>query len=92
MTMYHKRKSDVDAMQYNDFGSYLNIVAWYKEYSKSTLSAEEVFSFIPPLMFVITDNGCEVVERGDYIILDTFGVRVCKRNVFQELYVIGASE
>jgi hypothetical protein len=41
-----------------------------------------------PLFLAETHNGWTVVNEGDYLILDPInGVRVCRKDIFQELYL-----
>jgi hypothetical protein len=83
---YNRRSGDIEAIQYNEIRDYLSIMDWFGKNNTTTLSAEETFKFMYPLMLVNTKYGWAVAEYGDYIVIDGPFTRVCKRDVFLEVY------
>lgn len=86
---YRPKHREVQAMQFVDLNSYLEIVAWWKESNTSTLSAEEMFGYRTPIMLMNSPSGATVaVNPGDWVIRDEAGeFEKCERAVFEASYV-----
>ena len=87
MARFRKKPVEIEAMQFTDLDSYLNIVAWWQAQNTGTLSAEEMFEFRTPLMLVNTLEGTMAANPGDWIIRGVQGeFYPCKPDIFSETY------
>ena len=77
-TKYRKKPVVVEAMQFTDLDSYLDVVAWWRtgKAKSETLDAHEKFEFRggpTALMLINTLEGWMSAQPGDYIIKGTEG-------------------
>jgi hypothetical protein len=86
---YRPKYGEVQAMQFVDLDSYLEIVAWWKEANTSTLSAEEMFGYRTPIMLMNSRSGATTaLNPGDWVIRDEAGeFEKCERGAFEAAYV-----
>lgn len=87
-TTYRPKHGEIQAMQFLDLASYLEIVAWWSETNASTLSAEEMFQYRTPIMLMNSSSGAtRPVSPGDWVIRDGRGeFHPCGPDVFAEAY------
>jgi hypothetical protein len=87
--IYRPKHGEIQAMQFVDLNSYLEIVAWWSETNASTLSAQEMFQYRTPIMLMNSCSGeTSALNPGDWVIRDETGeFWKCGRGVFEASYV-----
>ena len=83
---YRKKPVVIEAVQYNDLDSYLEICKWIDD-SENTLSADELVELRGKTMIINTLEGAMIGNKGDYIIKGVNGeFYPCKPGIFAKTY------
>lgn len=90
--MFRKKPVEIQAIQFTDMNSYLDIVAWWKSWKTETLDATEKFEFRGgpggnALVLINTLEGWMTASPGDWIIRGVQDeVYPCKPDIFEATY------
>jgi hypothetical protein len=86
MQRFRKKPVEIEAMQFNDLDSYLDIVKWMQASGDIHALADEV-RYETPLMLLITLEGTMAANPGDWIIRGIQGeFYPCKPDIFAGSY------
>jgi len=86
MPKFRKKPVVIEAVQFNDMNSYLEIVKWMKDAGDTFAIANEV-KYSMPVMLIQTLEGTMAANPGDWIIKGIQGeFYPCKNEIFLESY------
>lgn len=81
---FRKKPVVIEALQFQDIDSYLNIVEWAK---KSGNTRADEFRYTTPIMLIPTLEGTMSASPGDWIIKGVKGeFYPCKPDIFEATY------
>lgn len=83
---FRKKPVEIEAMQFTDLDSYLDIVAWMKGSGDTHALADEV-RYETPIMLLHTLEGTMAASPGDWIIRGVKGeFYPCRCDIFEATY------